>query len=55
MIFVLIFTSLVQDIGPVTTRTEFPTMVDCEAAKRTRTMAAKDRMIHAHCEPRAAN
>lgn len=56
MIFVLIFTSLVQDIGPVTTRTEFLASANksglerCLEEKQIRTMAAGDRMMHAHCE-----
>lgn len=52
MIFVLVFTSLVQNVGPVTTRTEFPTLQACLQAKQTQTMAAGDRMMHAHCEPK---
>lgn len=57
MIIVLIFTSLVQGIGPVTTRTEFSEsgnksgLERCLEEKQIRTMAAGARMMHAHCEP----
>lgn len=51
-IFVLVFTTLVQNIGPVTTETKFPTMDACKDEKYSRTMAAGDRMMHAHCEGR---
>jgi len=50
IIFVLVFTSLVPNVGPVTIRTEFATLALCEQEKHTRTMAAGDRMMHAHCE-----
>lgn len=56
MIFVLVFTTLVQNIGPVTTRTEFTAsgsksaLEVCLSEKQARTMAAGDRMMHAHCE-----
>jgi hypothetical protein len=56
MIFVLIFTSLVQGVGPVTTRTEFTAtgnlsaLEACLQEKQARTTAAGDRMMHAHCE-----
>jgi hypothetical protein len=58
MIVVLVFTSLVSGIGPVTTRTEFvasgslSALEVCLQEKQTRTMAAGDRMMHAHCEPK---
>lgn len=61
MIVILVFTSLVQNVGPVTTRTEFiasgnkSALEICLDAKQARTMAAGDRMMHAHCEQKAGN
>lgn len=46
----LVFESLVQDIGPVTTRTDFSSIDVCLQEMRKRIMATGDRMMRAHCE-----
>lgn len=56
--FVLVLTTLVQGVGPVTTRTEYTDgntksgLENCLDAKKGKIMAAGDRMMHAHCEPK---
>jgi hypothetical protein len=58
IVIVLVFRMLVQDIGPVTTKTEFvagnnkSALERCLEEKQIRTIAAGDRMMHAHCEPK---
>jgi hypothetical protein len=54
-VFTLVFQTLVQDVGPVTTYTDYQTMKECQTARVERMMAAGDRMIHGHCEERTVN
>jgi len=52
IVYTLIFTALVQDIGPVTTRIDYPSLAACDQARIQRMMAVGDRMMHAACEPK---
>jgi hypothetical protein len=57
-IWILVLTTLVQDVGYVTTRTEYAPgnnksgLENCLDAQKMKTMQAGDRMRHAHCEPK---
>jgi low affinity Fe/Cu permease len=54
-VFTLVFRVLVQNVGPVTTYTDYPSMQECQTARIDRMMAARERMIHGHCEERTVN